>query len=135
MNNSDIIFEVVLRYNELKAQPGASPRLTDIYLIISGNKCSTRKIYLNNYELKKFNRDSHKEKYFEFSCKDVGKIEHINFSINEDNNPSNCLYVDFIEIKIQNRSEAYKFFFLIFIEYGSPKFYKFNLKDFQLKEV
>ncbi len=147
-------FEVILRYSEIKGHSNntisnsinnnsnGTSRLTDIYLIINGDKSSTKKINLNNYELKKAqpplpthmysqshvhshtdsllsssssssslpsSSPTNKEKYFEFNCRDVGKIETINVSIDDDNNPYNCLYIDFIEVKIQNKSEAYKF--------------------------
>ena len=82
--------------------------LTDVYFIIRGAKGATKKIYLNNYELKKMEHEYFKEKYYEFKSDDVGKIESINVSINEDNNPLNCIDIDFIEIKIPSRSEAYK---------------------------
>jgi hypothetical protein len=109
---------VVLRTSEIdqtklssshaKSSIGASKHTTDIYFIIHGLKGSTKKIYLNNYELRKTEHEIAKEKYFEFKSEDVGKIQKINVSINEDNNPLNCIYIDFIEIKIPSRSEAYK---------------------------
>lgn len=98
-----------LRYNELNKSPNSkSERLTDIYLVISGEKFCTRKIFLNNYELRTKVTDNAKEKFFEFQCKDIGKIYYINLSIDDDDNPNNCLYIDFIEITIKNKSEAYK---------------------------
>lgn len=72
---------------------------------------STKKIYLNNYEIKRHNDPAHddpKEKHFEFKSDDVGKLLKINVSINQDDDPGTYLFIDFIEIKIPSKSEAYK---------------------------
>ncbi len=83
--------------------------LPDVYFILYGTNDRTRKIYLNNFELKKKDHDTSKEKYFEFKWEDIGKINRINLSVNENGNPFDCLYIDFIEIKIPSKSEAYKY--------------------------
>lgn len=84
--------------------------LIDVYFIITGEHGSTKKIYMNNYEIKRLNEhDDPKEKYFEFKSEDVGKLTKINVSINQDDDPAAYLYIDFIEIKIPSKSEAYKY--------------------------
>lgn len=86
----------------------SNKHINDVYFVIKGAKGQTKKIYLNNYELRKLEHDYFKEKFYEFKSEDVGKISQINVSINEDDNPANCVYIDFIEVKIPSRSEAYK---------------------------
>ena len=120
----EIVYEVVLRTNDIETNnrpssnnhhnnhnnhhSNALKHPTDVYFIIKGIKGSTKKIYLNNYEIRKPEHDANRERFFEFKSDDVGKIEKINVSINEDDNPSNYVFIDFIEIKIPSRSEAYK---------------------------
>lgn len=83
--------------------------LIDVYFVITGVLGSTKKIYMNNYEIKRIGEhEDPKEKYFEFKSEDVGKLSKINVSINQDDDPGTYLYVDFIEIKIPSKSEAYK---------------------------
>lgn len=90
--------------------------LIDVYFIITGVHGSTKKIYMNNYEIKRLNEhDDPKEKYFEFKSEDVGKLLKINVSINQDDDPATYLYIDFIEIKIPSKSEAYKYFISLFV--------------------
>ena len=73
---------------------------------------------MNNYEIKRLNEhDDPKEKYFEFKSEDVGKLTKINVSINQDDDPAAYLYIDFIEIKIPSKSEAYKYVLHSFIPY------------------
>ncbi len=64
---------------------------------------------MNNYEFRKKDEDMFRERYFEYKSEDVGKIEKIFLSINDTNNSNDYLYIDFIEIKIPSRSEAYKY--------------------------
>lgn len=105
------MYQVVLRLNDIDGQSSLNKNPVDVYFVIKGAKGNTKKIYLNNYETKR--QDHHdqdpKEKYFEFKSDDVGKIEKINLSINQDNSPDNFIFIDFVEIKIPIRSEAYKF--------------------------
>lgn len=83
--------------------------MTDLYFIMFGEKGSTKKIHINNYEIKKTEHEhDYKMRIFEFKSDDVGRVKKINVSLNEDNNTSNCISIDFIEIKIPTRSEAYK---------------------------
>lgn len=63
---------------------------------------------MNNYEIKRLDHDDPKEKYFEFKSEDVGKLQKINVSINQDDDPNTYVYIDFVEIKIPSKSEAYK---------------------------
>ncbi|RNA02031.1 lipoxygenase homology domain-containing 1-like [Brachionus plicatilis] len=111
MSICEILYQVVLRLNDMDGLSSSNKHLVDVYFVIKGAKGRTKKIYLNNYETKR--QDHHdqdpKEKYFEFKSDDVGKIEQINLSINPDNTPDNFIFIDFIEIKIPIRSEAYKF--------------------------
>lgn len=80
----------------------------DVYFIFYGSKGSTRQINLNNYELSKKEFDMSEERYFEFKSDDIGKVEKINLSIAQNQNFHDYLYVDFIEVKIPAKSEAYK---------------------------
>jgi hypothetical protein len=118
--NSKGKFKYKLPANML--QNHRSPQF-EIYLEIKGeNDRHTRKICLNNYEVKKKSgnplatlassvspeqAEANKLKTFNCKLEDVGKIQKINVSINEDDTPSNWILIDFIEIKIVNRSEAY----------------------------
>jgi hypothetical protein len=90
--------------------PAPVKHITDLYFIITGVKGSTKKINLNSYELPKSNHvhDPNKEKHFQFKSEDVGNILRINISIAEDDSPLNYIYIDFIEVKIPRRSQAYK---------------------------
>ena len=101
-----------MRINEIETNGrilNLGRNLTDVYFIIYGVKGSTKKIYINNYEQHKGNSyEVSKEKYFEFKSEDVGKIQKINVSLNDDDNPLNFIFIDFIAIKIPSRSEAYK---------------------------
>ncbi len=103
----DITCEVTLRYIDDR-QFYNSDKLTDFYLVICGENNCTRKIFLNNFELRTRNFDQFKEKTFEFQCKDTGKIQTVHISIDDNDKPENCLFIDFIEITIKNKSEAYK---------------------------
>jgi hypothetical protein len=49
-----------------------------------------------------------RERWFQFRSDDVGKIKSIELSVNEDENPLSSFFLDFIEIKIPIRSEAFK---------------------------
>ena len=112
-NLLEIVYEVILRINELENNKrianNTHRNLNDIYFVIHGVKGSTKKIYLNNYETLKQNQELAKEKFFEFISDDVGKISTLNVSLNDDDNPLNFIFIDFIEIKIPSRSEAYMF--------------------------
>lgn len=107
------MYEVILRINDIenskRLASNSNRNMTDVYLSLHGVKGSTKKTYLNNYEILKVNHDFTKEKYFEFKSEDVGKITTLNVSLNDDDNPLNFIFIDFIEIKIKSRSEAYKF--------------------------
>lgn len=85
----------MLRYNEIENEQLQinNQKLNDIYFIISGEKGSTKKIYLNNYEtlVQSSQETPKREKYFEFKSEDVGKLLKVNVSLNEDNNPNNCI--------------------------------------------
>ena len=96
-----------MRYND-QWKTSHNDKLTDFYLIITGQKSSTKKIFLNNYEMLTKHSDQFKEKFFEFQYKDTGKIQTLNVSIDDNDKLENCLFVDFIEITIKNKSEAYK---------------------------
>lgn len=110
--------------------------LPDVYFILYGTKDRTKKIYLNNYELKRKDFESSKERYFEFKSEDVGKITKLNLSVNENGSTFDCLYIDYIEVKIPLRSEAYKYMFQrILKKFFSSIFDLFSFKDFQLNEV
>jgi hypothetical protein len=82
--------------------------MTDLYFIIIGSKGSTKKINLNSYELPKQAHVQEKEKHFQFKSEDVGNILKINLSIAEDDSPLNYIFIDFVEVKIPRRSQAYK---------------------------
>ncbi len=90
---SEIDYQVLLCYSEIETNKIRHHKLNDIYFIIFGEKGSTKKIYLNNYETvpqKEFNNKC--EACFEFKSDDVGNILKINVSLNEDNNnPDNCI--------------------------------------------
>ena len=82
--------------------------LPDVYFILYGSKDKTKKIYLNNYELKKKSNETIRDNYFQFKWYDIGSINKINLSVNENGNPFDCIYIDYIEIKIPSKSEAFK---------------------------
>jgi hypothetical protein len=108
-----VIYEVVLRTGEMEnlrrhTMSTSHYHLPDVYFILYGSKDRTKKIYLNNFELKKKCNDNSREKYFQFKWYDIGRINKINLSVNENGNPFDCLYIDYIEIKIISKSEAFK---------------------------
>ena len=108
-----MIYEVVLRTGEMEnlrrhTMSTSHYHLPDVYFILYGSKDRTKKIYLNNFELKKKSNDNSREKYFQFKWYDIGRINKINLSVNENGNPFDCLYIDYIEIKIISKSEAFK---------------------------
>lgn len=95
----------------------------EMYLVIFGEKGWTKKININPYEFstnlpttnvnsisKSHSQNDLKkrERLFQFKSDDVGKIKSIEFSVNEDENLLNSFFIDFIEIKIPIRSEAFK---------------------------
>jgi hypothetical protein len=79
-----------------------------VYFVLKGSKGCTKKTAMKSYEFKKKDVDIFREGYFEYKADDVGKIEKVFLSINTTNNSNEYLYIDFIEIKIPSRSEAYK---------------------------
>ncbi len=105
---ADVTCEVALRYT---SPAKSTDRLTDIYLVITGEKDVTRKILLNPFQLRaaKSSEGAYREQLFEFHCRDIGKILQVNVSIDSDDNPKNCLYIDFLEVTLKDKSEAYKF--------------------------
>lgn len=114
INNLEVIYEVVLRTGEMEnlrrhSMSTSHYHLPDVYFILYGSKDRTKKIYLNNFELKKKCNENSREKYFQFKWYDIGRINKINLSVNENGNPFDCLYIDYIEIKIISKSEAFKF--------------------------
>jgi len=107
--STDITCEVTLRYT---TQSKSSDKLMDIYIIMTGDKDVTRKILLNTFEISytsKTAEGSYRQKFFEFQCKNIGKILQVDVSIENDDNPKNSLYIDFLEVTLKNKSEAYKF--------------------------
>ena len=88
--------------NTSTSKPHSNKHMTDLYFIISGAKGSTKKINLNSYELPVSNHviDPNKEKHFQFKSEDVGNIEKLNVSIAEDDHPSNYIFIDFVEVKL-----------------------------------
>jgi hypothetical protein len=109
----EIVYEVILRVNEIENNKRLTSHsyrnITDVYFVLHGVKGFTKKIYLNNHEILRTNQEFLKERFFEFKSEDVGKITTLNISLNDDDNPLNYIFIDFVEIKIPSRSEAYKF--------------------------
>ena len=111
MATDDIICEVSLRYRDVnKLSCGSdSDKLPDFYMIMIGEKNVTRKILLNMFELRSNkNSDAFNERFFEFHCRDIGKITNLNVSIDSDDKPEKSVYIDFIGVKLKDKSEAYK---------------------------
>jgi hypothetical protein len=126
----EIDYEVILREDDPKMNGTkynipldmhSQDREMDIFLIMNGDRKSTRKICLNNYEIKRpssagqtstsnqTTQDQSITRIFKFKTEDIGKIQSIKISIDEENNPSYWIIIDFIKIKIPSKSEAYKF--------------------------
>ena len=93
---TDITCQVTLRYKTSDTSSSSSSKLTDIYLIMTGERDVTRKILLNSFEAKSSSSSSEsgccREKVFEFHCRDIGKILHVNVSSENDENPRNSVY-------------------------------------------
>ena len=128
ITKSEIDYVVLIRLNESEKQTvshdllrSKSGNTSEMYLVICGEKGCTKKININPYEFssnltatnsisKSHSQNDMKkrERWFQFRSDDVGKIKSIELSVNEDENPLSSFFLDFIEIKIPIRSEAFK---------------------------